>query len=302
MRRESTSSEVSYHGSTGADSYDSVRFSLPPIAELVYLHQNRLSVVRHLGARGEGIVRAQVLDPAHAHLFVHLNSGGRYRGQVGAQAVDKPLQRHHISFIPASTAVDIEYPAEHSALILGIAQPYLLDLTRELGAAPPALIQGAPNQRLVQLTLMIAQEMRTPSFASDLMIEGLMRAIASVLVRSHEPGARERVHLSPAKLSRVLAFIEENLDGEISLGALAAVAGLSPFHFSRTFKLATGESPYHYVGLRRLARAQRLLSDSQLSLVQIALECGFASQSHFTSVFSKVVGTSPGRYRRESAL
>lgn len=302
MRSELTSLEASFHASTGAAAYDAIGFSMPPVAELVYLHQNRLSMVRHLGARGEGMVRAHVLDPAHASLFVHLSSGGRYRGQVGAQTVDKPLQRHHISFMPAATAVDIEFPVDHNALILGIPQNYLADLTRELGAAPPAVIQGAPNQRLVQLTMMIAQEMRTPSFASDLMIEGLIRAIASVLVRNNEASARERVHLSPAKLSRVLAYIEENLDSEISLGALAAVAGLSPFHFSRTFKLATGESPYHYVGLRRLARAQRLLSDSQLSLVQIALECGFASQSHFTSVFSKVIGTSPGRYRRESAL
>ncbi|MBX9813914.1 MAG: hypothetical protein A4S12_00025 [Proteobacteria bacterium SG_bin5] len=292
--------DPSFHGSTGATAYDAIHFSLPPIAELVYLHQNRLSMVRHLGARGEGLVRARGRDDRHATMLVNLGAQGRLRAEVGGARIDKPLIRHHVSFIPAGTSIEIECPAGHSALLLAIPQDYLAGLTTELGTDAPEPIHAEPNHRLAQLAMMIDQEMRTPSFASDLMIEGLMRAIASVLVRRQDAQAKERVHLSPAKLSRVLAYIEANLDSEISLSALAAVAGLSPFHFSRTFKLATGESPYHYVSLRRLARAQQLLSDSQLPLVQIALECGFASQSHFTSVFSKALGTSPGRYRRES--
>lgn len=291
--------ELSYHGATGSAAYDAIQFSLPPIAELVYFRQDRLSVVRHLGARGDGLVRMRSHDQSHAALIVNLGSQGRCRGQIGGEQIDKQLLRHHVSFIPPGIEADCEYPAGHGALMLGIPRPYLAELTQELGAEVPAAFHCEQHQRLAQLAMMIEQEMRSPSFASDLLVEGLMRAIAAVLARSNDPGPRERVHLSPAKLSRVLSYIEANLDSDISLSALAAVAGLSPFHFSRTFKLATGESPYHYVSLRRLARAQQLLSDSQLPLVQIALECGFASQSHFTSVFSKALGTSPGRYRRE---
>ncbi|OQW48859.1 MAG: hypothetical protein A4S16_05645 [Proteobacteria bacterium SG_bin6] len=291
--------DLMYHGVTGSAGYDAIQFSLPPVAELVYLHADRLSMVRHLGARGDGQVRVRSHDDGHAALLVNLGAQGRCRGQIDGEQIDKPLLRHHVSFVPAGTVADVECPAGHSALILCIPREYLAQLTCELGTGIPTAFHAEPHQRLAQLVMMIEQEMRAPSLASDLLVEGLMRAIAAVLVRSNDPGPRERVHLSPAKLSRVLAYIEANLDSDISLSALAAVAGLSPFHFSRTFKLATGESPYHYVSLRRLARAQQLLSDSQLPLVQIALECGFASQSHFTSVFSKALGTSPGRYRRE---
>lgn len=299
MRDGSSSFDPSFRANIGAEAYDTINFSQPPIAELVYQHESRVSVIRHLGVRADGIVRSQSVHHDTASLLVNLGSVGRYRGQVGDDFVDKPLVRNHVSFVAPGSLVDIEYPATHSALLLAIPKDYLAALTLDLGTAELRPMHCEPNPRLAQLVMMIDQEMRQPGFASDLMIEGLMRAIASVLVRSHDPAPRERVHLSPAKLSRVLAYIEAHLDSELSLTTLAAVAGLSPFHFSRTFKLATGESPYHYVSLRRLARAQQLLSDSQLPLVQIALECGFASQSHFTSVFSKALGTSPGRYRRD---
>lgn len=136
------------------------------------------------------------------------------------------------------------------------------------------------------------------------MISGVLRAIASMLVRGNQPvdpGICSRVYMSQAKLHRVIDFIEAGLDQPLSLEDLAKVADLSPFHFSRVFKLTTGETPYHFVCSRRLARAQRLLTDSQMELAELALSCGFASQSHFTAAFSKAFGTSPGRYRRARA-
>jgi AraC family transcriptional regulator len=64
------------------------------------------------------------------------------------------------------------------------------------------------------------------------------------------------------------------------------------------FKLATGETPYHYLRTRRLERARMLLADDTMPLAELALECGFANQAHFTAAFSREVGISPGRYRR----
>jgi AraC family transcriptional regulator len=99
-------------------------------------------------------------------------------------------------------------------------------------------------------------------------------------------------------LAKVMDFIEATLDREIHLTDLATIAGLSPFHFSRVFKLETGETPYHFVGQRRLERARLMLLGSDMPLAELALSCGFASQSHFTAAFSKAMGVSPGRYRR----
>jgi AraC family transcriptional regulator len=107
-----------------------------------------------------------------------------------------------------------------------------------------------------------------------------------------------RIYLSPPKLRRVIAFIEAHLQENIGLTDLAAAAGLSANHFLRVFKLATGETPYHFLRARRLERARQLLAASAMPLAQLALECGFANQAHFTAAFSREQGISPGRYRR----
>ena len=108
----------------------------------------------------------------------------------------------------------------------------------------------------------------------------------------------DRIYLSPPKLRRVMAFIEANLQESIGLADLAQAAGLSANHFLRVFKLATGETPYHFLRTRRLERARQLLADERIPLAELALECGFANQAHFTAAFSREIGISPGRYRR----
>jgi AraC family transcriptional regulator len=106
----------------------------------------------------------------------------------------------------------------------------------------------------------------------------------------------------PRKLRRVLEFVDANLDQDIGLDDLARIAELSPFHFSRVFKLATGSSPYHYVRDRRLKRSRLLLAEGRLGIAELALACGFANQSHFTAAFTKAMGVSPGRFRRQTAV
>ena len=108
----------------------------------------------------------------------------------------------------------------------------------------------------------------------------------------------QRIYLSPPKLRRVIAFIEAHLHEHIGLNDLAGAAGLSANHFLRVFKLATGATPYHFLRARRLERARQLLTASTIPLAQLALECGFANQAHFTAAFSRDIGISPGRYRR----
>ena len=83
------------------------------------------------------------------------------------------------------------------------------------------------------------------------------------------------------------------------LDELAAAACLSPFHFARAFQRTTGKTPYAYLLERRIARAKDRLSHSSLSLVEIAQETGFATQSGFTRAFTKATGIPPGRFRIE---
>lgn len=107
--------------------------------------------------------------------------------------------------------------------------------------------------------------------------------------------------LDDRRLRRVMQFIEENLHGNIRLADLAAVASLSPFHFSRAFRKATGESPYRFVRECRLEKARQLLASRSVTLAEISLICNFSSQSSFTRAFSRAFRVSPGKYRENAA-
>lgn len=291
----------SFLAATGADAYDSILFSAPPQAEALSVAGSRVQAVRHIGLNASGPVRAMGSIATVDTLLVNLTASPRHRGQIGDLCFDRPLQRGHVSFVPHDCPTELEFGAQHSALALFIPREDLRRTTADLGATEVHPFASEGHDRLRQLISMCAMELQSPGFASELMVDGLVRAIGATLVRRHvaPPNAdAERIHLSPVRLARVIDFIDARIDGEIQLGDLATVAGLSPFHFSRVFKLATGETPYHFVGTRRLDRARNLLVNSELPLAELALACGFSSQSHSTAAFTKAIGMPPGRYRR----
>jgi AraC family transcriptional regulator len=113
------------------------------------------------------------------------------------------------------------------------------------------------------------------------------------IARHPPPGA-----LDKRRLSRVVDHIEANLGRDLTLADLARVACLSPHHFARAFRDATGVPPHRFVTGRRLLLAQRLLADPSMTLSQVAFACRFASQSTFTRAFQRQVGTTPGEFRK----
>ncbi|MGK6324800.1 helix-turn-helix domain-containing protein [Sphingomonas sp. DT-51] len=104
--------------------------------------------------------------------------------------------------------------------------------------------------------------------------------------------------LAPEKLRMAQALLMDEIGPVTSLAELARVCDLSPSHFSRAFKRATGKSPSAWLAQQRVARAKDLLLRGELSLTDIAYRCGFADQSHFTRSFSRSVGLPPGSWRR----
>jgi AraC-like DNA-binding protein len=106
--------------------------------------------------------------------------------------------------------------------------------------------------------------------------------------------------LAPWQERRAKELLSANLDGNVSLTEVARECGLSISHFSRAFRQSTGMAPHRWLIQRRVEAAKELLRDaSSLTLLDIALRCGFANQSHFTRTFAGVVGSSPGSWRRQ---
>jgi AraC family transcriptional regulator len=100
-----------------------------------------------------------------------------------------------------------------------------------------------------------------------------------------------------ARLRKIEDYVRANLAESISIEKLADVAELSPFHFSRVFKQATGMTPLQFVTRERMLQAQRLIRETTRTLIEIALEVGYTSPSHFAQVFRRMVGVTPTEFR-----
>lgn len=109
---------------------------------------------------------------------------------------------------------------------------------------------------------------------------------------------RVRGGLAPGLRARLAEFIEANLDQPLTLDDLAAEAGLSPYHLAKMFKVSFGLPPHRFVTDRRISRAKELLMHTDTALAEVALACGYSSQSHFTNSFRRYVGVSPMAYRK----
>ena len=117
---------------------------------------------------------------------------------------------------------------------------------------------------------------------------------------SRPPPREVRGGLAPCALRRVHEHIEQNLTGKLLAEKLAAIAKVSPGHFNRAFKQSTGKSPHRYITHRRVALAAELLERTSRTLAEIALDVGFADQSHFCRTFALVTGETPSARRRRN--
>jgi transcriptional regulator GlxA family with amidase domain len=103
--------------------------------------------------------------------------------------------------------------------------------------------------------------------------------------------------LSPGAKRRVLEYVDQHFDEQLTLESLANVARLSVHHFARAFRQSTGEPPHQYLLRRRIERATEMLKESERPLSEIALAVGFSDHSHFARHFRRFVGMSPGAAR-----
>jgi len=138
--------------------------------------------------------------------------------------------------------------------------------------------------------------------ADRLYVESLVTQLAVLIRRRHSTASAELGIPPSSGLTRnqarcILDYIESHLSSELRLGELARIAGLSLHHFARMFKRTVGMAPHRYVLERRLERAKGMLRSTRASLVEISLSTGFASQSHFTSTFRRLVGPTPTEFR-----
>lgn len=152
---------------------------------------------------------------------------------------------------------------------------------------------------------LLATELRGERLGNSLYSEALLTQICIHVLRHHAESSL-RAPRCPGALSAVQArqiadYIENHLASDLSLGALAKVAGISQFHFARLFRKRFDLPPHAYVQQRRVERARDLLVQSDMALKEIVCATGFYDQSHLTKSFKRSFDATPAEVRRTAS-
>ena len=165
------------------------------------------------------------------------------------------------------------------------------DLNRSKATAPVLMLY---DERVTSCAALLAEECISTLPENRMFGESLTMALMAALFASHEASNRALDNgLARWQLRRVLEFLEAHLAEDINLDELAQLVGLSQSQFARAFKVSTGLPPYQWCVRNRVKRAQEMPLKGSDSLTDIAIQNGFADQSHFTKTFRRVTGATP---------
>lgn len=159
------------------------------------------------------------------------------------------------------------------------------------------------DEELENTCRQLCREITLRDRADRLCVETFAIEVASLLLREYSTASARakaipRGGLTRNNARRVVEYVEENLGRSVTVRELADEAELSTHHFVRMFKTSLGLTPYQYLLQRRVERAKELLRGKSARLAEVGLSTGFSSQSHFTSVFHRAVGATPGEFQR----
>jgi AraC family transcriptional regulator len=232
---------------------------------------------------------------------IHVGPSVQISCRRGGQSHQGLAVHGDIDIIPAETPSLWEIKEKDTALILSlspglmqmVADEFDFDLRR-------TEIKNRFQVRDLQLENIgwaLKAEMESGYPCGNLYLDSLAVSVATRLLRCHSSASvepeKQSGRLTGRRLKEALSYIEDNIAQDISLSDVAAVAGLSASHFKGLFRETVGLPVHQYLIRRRVERAKELLGEGELSISQIALEVGFAHQSHLAHHMRRLLGVSP---------
>lgn len=234
-----------------------------------------------------------VLQISRGRIWLDKHPTPGEQGAIGMQPFDKATWRFEgaISYLP----VYIPF-----ALVCAVSESLFdRELRHEQIWVPP----GTRDPNLCRAMQAIHRSCLSTIAPTNLLLDSWSLILSEVLLRGFSSYADRYGRMSFGKIpvrgiALAVDYIEADLDQDLRLAALAKISGMSTYHFARRFKETVEMSPHAYVVARRIRRAQDMLERNRSSLADIATACGFASQAHFTTMFQRNLGVTPGQYRR----
>jgi AraC family transcriptional regulator len=290
-------------------------FGLNPAADSIesVLEDSVVSSSRGLGWDGFEVMSARIpgdgfeVDGLRSHtLAINVGRPFALEARIDGRTGDGAMPTGAMKIVAAGPRSVWRWRSEAplDMLHVSIDDTALRAFAAELGLAPPELGTrvGFADPMLRQSAVALAAELGAPATRS-LVTDGLRVDLIVRLLDAYSSlpagaaGRLPRTRLGARTLRLLEAYVQAHLETEIRIGDLAALAGLSRFHFARMFRASVGQTPHRYVLDRRLARARDLVRSGDSPLREIAALTGFADQSHLTRTFKRTFGTTPAAMR-----
>ena len=211
-----------------------------------------------------------------------------------------------VAITPPSWPGAWEMHGAGTGLIVCLGLPLVHNVIEECGGDPSCVeirnrFHGR-DLRVEHIGWALKAELDEGCPSGRLYLDSLAAALAVAVVQAHSSMTAPPVELggtlSQKQLHEVLTFMDDHLDEDLHLNALAAVSGLGISRFKAGFRAATGVSAYQYLIRRRVEHAARLLQTSTLPISQVALASGFCHQSHLALHMRRLLGASPSQMQR----
>lgn len=246
----------------------------------------------------------------HPFLIYHLSHPTTVTRKIsGASKESAHIGPRRICVTPAGATAQWQHSGHPEILQVYLRDSIYAAAVEEMYGCDVRAAQIVPrfavlDPLLEQLAMAIAAALRDSSVQDGLYVDTLAQVMAVHLAQHHSSRSRTisataTKPMRTCKMKRLVDFIEENLDRDLSLEAMAVEAEIGPLYLPRAFKTDVGQSPHQYVLRRRIQKARDLLTTTDSPIADIALAAGFSSQSHLSNWFRRLVGVSPATYRRQ---
>lgn len=253
----------------------------------------RAGALTLLRKSAKGMVQTHVETPAQERGMIvgmSLLSGHRRKIREGSRRSDRVFDRHSIYIR--------EFDVDYAACVQGAFDFFLIEMPPDAPRLRPT--SDATDAKLGAIAQHVCGWLERPDLYPPLYAQEVGEVITDHLMATHalRHPSRHNSRLSAAQVVMAKELLMSDDVERLHLSDLAATLDLPRNRFFRGFREATGASPYQWLMDRRIEHARLLMRIKGLSLAEIALTCGFSDQSHFTRVFQRSIGISPGRWRR----